>query len=434
MIRDQHIIWSGQMNINTPFKAFFLCLVLYATAGCTKQATTLTVSRPEKAGMSAERLSRIKPVMQKYIDENKLPGMITMVARHGRIVHSEVYGYMDADKPMRKDAIFRIASMTKPVTGVAVMILYEEGYFQLDDPVADYIPEFRNLKVFSSIDKEGLHTVDPIRPMTIRDLLTHTSGLSGVGADSPVDSMYTAANLSDGTLRDMILKLSEIPLLYQPGTTWNYSRSTDVLGYLIEVLTGKPLDVFFKEKIFIPLGMEDTDFYVPEEKFERVGAVYEPDSAGIKIIMEPDINSVSTRVKFLSGNGGLYSTATDYLIFSQMLLNKGVYNGVRILGGKTVELMTTNQISGIRMPEDDFFGPLFSGMGFGLGFAILADNIDTRIIGSKGSYWWSGSGNTYFYIDPHEDLIMILMTQFVPNSYYPVFKQLRVLGYQAIID
>jgi CubicO group peptidase (beta-lactamase class C family) len=420
--------------MNMHVRKILFCFVLAATAGCIQHGNKLPAARPEQVGMSSERLDLIKPVMQKYIDENKLPGMITMVARHGKIVHSETYGSMDADKPMRPDAIFRIASMTKPVTSVAVMILYEEGYFRLDDPVADYIPEFRNLKVFSSIDKEGIHTVDPVRPMTIRDLLTHTSGLTGVGAESPVDSMYAAADLSGGTLKEMVQKLSGIPLLYQPGTTWNYSRSTDVLGYLIEVLSGKPLDVFFKERIFIPLGMEDTDFYVPVEKLERVGAVYAPDSVGIKIIMKPDTNSVSTPVKFLSGNGGLYSTAADYMTFSQMLLNNGVFNGVRILGSKTVDLMTTNQIPGVRMPDDEFFGSLMSGMGFGFGFAVLTDNREAEVIGSVGSYWWSGSGNAYFYIDPHEDLILILMTQFVPNFYYPVFRELRDLGYQAMID
>lgn len=384
--------------------------------------------------MSAERLSRIKPVMQKYIDDNKLPGMITMVARNGRIVHFEKYGFMDVDKPMRTDAIFRVASMTKPVISVAAMILYEEGYFQLDDPVARYIPEFSNLKVFSSIDKEGIHTIDPVRPMTIRDLLTHTSGLSGVGADSPVDSMYAAADLSGGTLKEMVQKLSGIPLLYQPGTTWNYSRSTDVLGYLIEVLAGKPLDLFLKERIFIPLGMEDTDFFVAKEKIDRVGAVYAPDSTGIRIVMKPDTNAISVPVKFLSGNGGLLSTATDYMIFSLMLQNKGEYNGVRILGSRTVDLMTSNHISGVKMPDDEFFGPLMAGMGFGFGFAVLLDNVQANIIGSKGSYWWSGSGNTYFYIDPEEDLVLILMMQFVPNFHYPVFKQLRVLSYQAVVD
>jgi len=417
------------------YKTIFLCLVLATIVGCSQQETNLPAANPEKAGMSSERLNRIKPVMQRYIDEDKLPGMITMVARHGKVVHFEKYGWMDVDKPMQLNTIFRIASMTKPVTSVAVMMLYEEGYFQLDDPISDYIPEFKNLKVFSSIDKNGIHIVDPIRSMTIRDLLTHTSGLSGVGADTPVDSIYGTANLSEGTLKDMIQKLSEIPLLYQPGTRWNYSRSTDVLGYLIEVISGKPLDVFLKERIFIPLKMEDTDFYVPKEKVQRVAAVYAPgDSMGIKVIIKPDTSNISIPVKFLSGNGGLVSTATDYMIFSQMLLNKGEYKGVRLLGSKTVDYMTSNHLSTEIMPDDDFFGPLLSGMGFGFGFAVLQDNIQAKIIGSNGSYWWSGSGNTYFYIDPKEELLLILMSQFVPNYYYPVFKQLRVLSYQAIVE
>lgn len=393
---------------------------------------SLLLEEPERAGMSSDRINRIKPIMQKYVDENKLPGMITMVARHGKVVHFEKYGLMDVDKPMQLNTIFRIASMTKPVTSVAIMMLYEEGYFQLNDPVSDYIPEFKDLKVLSSIDKNGLHVVDQIKPMTIQDLLIHTSGLTGVGADSPVDSMYNAANLSDGSLKDMIQKISKIPLLYQPGTTWNYSRSTEVLGYLIEVLSGKPFNVFLKERIFTPLNMIDTDFYVPKEKLNRVGAVYAPDSLGIQIIMKPD--TMVTIPKFFSGNGGLVSTARDYMIFSQMLLNRGEYNGVRLLGSRTIDLMTSNQISNEIMPCDDFFGPLLSGMGFGYGFAVLQDNTQANIIGSKGSYWWSGSGNTYFYIDPKEDLIIILMMQFVPNFYYPIFKQMRVLSYQAISE
>lgn len=416
------------------YKTILLFLSLATIIGCSMQENKLSFAGPEKVGMSADSLDRIKSVMQEYIDENKLPGMITMVARHGKVVHFEKYGFMDANKQMLLNTIFRIASMTKPVTSVAIMMLYEEGYFKLDDPVSDYIPEFRNLKVFSSIDKNGIHVVDQIKPMTIRDLLIHTSGLTGVGADSPVDSMYRVANLSDGNLKDMIQKLTEIPLLYQPGTRWNYSRSTEVLGYLVEVLSGKQFDVFLKERIFNPLKMEDTDFYVPVEKFDRVGAVYSPDSDGIKIIMAPDTNTVSLPVKFLSGNGGLYSTATDYMIFCQMFLNKGEYNGVRLLEGRTVDLMTSNHISNEIMPEDDFFGPLLSGMGFGFGFAVLQNNDQANIVGSEGSYWWSGSGNTYFYIDPKEELVLILMSQFVPNYYYPVFKQLRELTYQSITD
>lgn len=411
-----------------------LILILTTSSGYAQQEIKLLTDKPENMGMSSERLGRIKPAMQRYIDENKLPGIITMVARHGKVVHFEKYGLMDVDKPMQYNTIFRLASMTKPVTSVAVMMLYEEGHFQLNDPVSKYITEFKDMKVFSSIDKDGIHTVDAIRPVTIRDLLIHTSGFSGVGADNPVDSIYNEANLSDGTLKDMIQKLSKIPLLYQPGTRWNYSRSTDVLGYLVEVISGKSFDEFLRERVFKPLKMSDTDFYVPKEKIKQVAAVFAPDSNGIKVIMKPDTSNISKPVKFLSGNGGLVSTASDYMIFSQMLLNKGEYNGVRLLGSKTVDLMTSNHLSDEIMPNDDFFGPLLSGMGFGFGFAVIEDSTKSNITGSKGSYWWSGSGNTYFYIDPKEDLILILMSQFVPNFYYPVFKQLRVLGYQAIID
>lgn len=416
-------------------KILCLSLVLVTGVSCSRQNIEFLTTKPEKAGISSKRLNAIKPVMQKYVDENKLPGMITMIARHGKLVSFEKYGVMDVNKPMQPNTIFRIASMTKPITSVAVMVLYEEGYFQLDDPVAKYVPEFENLKVYASRDKKGIHLVDQIRPMTIRDLLTHTSGLASGGENNPVDSMYRSANLSEGTLKDMIRKLSEIPLLYQPGTRWNYSRSSDVLGYLVEVFSGKPFDVFLKEKIFRPLKMNDTDYYVPEPDIQRVSAVYGPDeSMGIKVIMPPDTSNVSTPVKFLSGNGGLMSTAADYMIFAQMLLNKGEYNGIRILESKTVDLMTSNHITNEIMPDDDFFGPLLSGMGFGFGLAVVKDNIQSDLPGSTGSYWWSGAANTYFYIDPEEELILILMTQFVPNYYYPVFKEFKELSYQAIVN
>ncbi len=416
-------------------KAFFLCIVLASIVSCSQQEVKLPAAKPEKEGLSSDRLNRIKPLIQGYIDEHKLPGVITMVARHGKIVYFEKYGLMGDNKPMQLDAIFRIASMTKPVTSVAVMTLYEEGYFQLDDPVYKYIPEFKDMKVFSFKDQNGIHLVDQIKPVTIGDLLTHTSGLASGMEDTPVDSMYRAANLSKGTLKDMIQKLSEIPLKYQPGTRWQYSRSTDVLGYLVEVISGKPLDIFFKERIFKPLKMTDTDYYVPEEKLNRVCAVYSfADSVGIKVLTDPEINNVSTPAKFHSGNGGLVSTARDYMIFSQMLLNKGEYNGVRLLQSKTVDLMTANHISDQIMPDDDFFGPLLSGMGFGYGFAVLQDNDQSKIAGTKDSYWWEGTANTYFFIDPKEELILILMTQFVPSYCYPVNEEFRELVYQAIMD
>ncbi len=392
----------------------------------------LLTGNPEEVGLSQERLDRIDPFMQRYIDENKLPGMITMVARQGKIVHFEKYGMMDIGKPMELNTIFRIASMTKPITSVAVMILYEEGYFQLDDPISKFIPEFNGLKVFSSKDSNGIHVVDQIRPMTILDLLTHTSGLTyGLGfGNTPVDSMYTAAKFNSGSLKDMIQKLAKIPLLYQPGTKCHYSYSVDVLGYLVEVVSGKPLDVFMRERIFMPLKMKDTDFYVPKEKINRCAAIFgKSDSKGIKVISKPDTNRISQPPKFLSGGGGLFSTATDYMNFAQMLMNKGELNGVRLLGSKTVDLMTKNHIADDLLPIGEEFLP---GLGFGLGFFVLVDQ--SKILGSTGEFGWSGIYNTFFWIDPSEQLICILMTQFSPYLAYPIHREFRVLVNQAIVD
>jgi CubicO group peptidase (beta-lactamase class C family) len=417
-------------------KVILLSLILFLIIGsCTQQESKLPTAKPEKVGLSSDRLNRIKTVMQSYVDKNKLPGLITMVACKGKIVHFEKYGMMDVDKPMQFNTIFQIMSMTKPITSVAVMMLYEEGYFQLDDPVTKFIPEFKDLKVFSSKDKDGIHVVDQIKPMTIRDLLTHTSGLTygfyAINGNTPIDSIYNKANLQEGTLKDMINKLAKIPLSFQPGTKWNYSCSTDVLGYLVEVISGKPFDEFLKERIFVPLKMKDTDFYVPKEKINRCAAVYSlADNKGIKVVIKPDTSIISRPPKFFSGGGGLFSTATDYMIFTQMLLNKGEYNGVRLLGSKTVELMTKNHISDELLPIAEWYLP---GMGFGLGFAVMINQ--SKILGSVGEFEWCGAYNTYFWIDPTEQLICILMTQFVPALYYPtLIREFKILVYQAIVD
>jgi CubicO group peptidase (beta-lactamase class C family) len=413
---------------------FFYLTIFLTIISCNQQENSLPTAKPEKVGMSSERLNRIKPVMQRYVDENKLPGLITIVARQGKIVHFEKYGNMYIDKPMELDAIFSIASMTKPITSVAIMMLYEEGYFQLNDPVEKYIPEFKDLKVFSHKDKLGIHTVDQIRPVSIRDLLTHTSGFCYGDEDTPIDSMLNAAKVFDGTLKDMILKLSKMPLLFQPGTEWNYSVSTDVLGYLVEVISGKPLDIFFKERIFKPLKMVDTDFYVPIEKANRIAALYGPsDSTGIKVIVKTDtLKRILSPRKFLSGGAGLFSTAKDYMIFSQMLLNKGEYNGVRLLGSKTVDYMTMNHLLDVLLPTKGYAVPE-PGNGFGFGFAVVQDVAQLQIIGSVGSYWWTGSHGTFFDIDPSEQLVFLLMTHFSGGDFEDVNKFV-VLTYQAIVD
>lgn len=417
-------------------KKMFLFILFFIYANSFSQSgNAIKILKPETAGMSSAGIRAVNTLMQKYIDEKRLPGIITMISRHGKVVSFEKFGLMSDSKPMQYDAIFRIASMTKPIASAAVMILYDEHRFNLDDPVSMYIPEFKDLKVFSGTNKNGIKLAEQTRPMTIRQLLMHTSGLGSGTQDNPVDSMYRASDLSGGTLKDMVQKLSKIPLLYQPGTKWNYGRSTDVLSYLVEVISGKPFDVFLQERIFKPLQMEETVFSVPEEKMNRVASVYCPaESGGIQAIMAPEVNNLSAKVTFLSGNTGLISTTKDYMIFAQMLLNKGEYNGTRILKRETVELMSSNHISDEIMPDDEYFKPIMDGMGFGLGFAVLKDNNKSDLIGSAGSYWWSGTANTYFYIDPQKDFFIIFMTQFVPNFHYPVFKEFRESVYKSIVE
>ncbi len=394
----------------------------------------IPIASPDKVGLSSARLERINTVMQSYVDQEKYSGLITMVARRGKVAHFECFGMMDreANKAMKPDTIFRIYSMTKPITSVAIMMLYEEGRFQLNDPVSRFIPEFSNLKVFVKETESGPELADLKREMTIKHLLTHTSGLTyGFDPNSPVDVMYRKAGVLDhnGTLEDMAQKLVKLPLLHQPGSVWHYSVSTDVLGYLVEVISGLSFDVFLEERIFKPLGMIDTGFHVPQEKIDRFAAVYGPaEGGGIKVIDAPETSRFSKPASFFSGGGGLVSTTSDYVRFAQMLLNKGELDGNRLLGRKTVEFMTINHV-----PEG--FHPFESkAAGFGLGFAIQMDVAQSGILSSKGSFGWGGAADTGFWVDPEEAIIGLIMPQFMPGGYYPVKQDFRVLVYQAIVD
>ena len=381
---------------------------------------------PEEVGMSTSRLGRIAPVMQQWVDANKIPGALTMIAREGKLVHFEKFGVQDVAtaKPIEFDTLFRIYSMTKPITSIAVMMLYEEGHFQLNSPVSEFIPAFKDMKVYAN---HGDAIVDAEREMTIKHLLTHTSGLiyGGDGAH-PINKRYEAADFYSGDLGNMAQALGDIPLAHQPGGWWSYGMSTDVLGYLVEVVSGMPFAEFLETRIFEPLRMTDTAFSVPEEKADRYATLYEPaENGGIQVIENAPVSSGPLHF-FHSGGAGLQSTAADYLRFCQMMLNEGELDGVRLLGRKTVELITMNHIREEWQPLER------TGNGFGLGFAVVTDVADTHGPGSKGTYSWGGLASTIFWIDPVEELIAILMTQLIGDS--PFHAQFRVLTYQAIID
>ena len=381
---------------------------------------------PEEIGMSAARLDRIAPAMQRWVDDGKIPCALTMIAREGKLVYFEKVGMQDiaSATPIELGTIFRIYSMTKPITSVAVMMLYEEGHFQLTTPVSEFIPAFKDMKVYAN---HGDAIIDAEREMTIKHLLTHTSGLI-YGGDwvHPINDRYREATFFAGDLEHMVNELGKIPLLHHPGDAWNYGMSTDVLGYLVEVVSGMPFAEFLKNRIFEPLGMVDTDFSVPEAKADRYATVYEPtEDGGIQVLENPPVSKDPLSF-FHAGGAGLQSTAADYLRFCQMMLNEGELYGNRLLGRKTVELIRMNHIS-----ED--WQPLWrSGCGFGLGFAVVTNVAETHSLGSVGTYSWGGLASTTFWIDPVEDLIGIFMTQLIGDS--PFHAQFRVLTYQAIVD
>jgi CubicO group peptidase (beta-lactamase class C family) len=413
-------------------------------------ANDLPTVKPEEVGLSSERLARIGPAMQRAVDSGEMAGALALVARRGSIAYYEEWGERDreADLPMTRDTIFRIYSMTKPITSVAVMMLYEEGHFFLNDPIGKYLPELETMTVSEeAVDGEGNKTSverRAARPITIRDLLRHTAGLTyGVFGNSAVDLEYREHGLliEDHSLETFVKKLGEIPLQYDPGTTWHYSVAVDVLGRLVEVVSGKPFDVFLEERIFAPLGMKDTAFWVPESKLPRLAQMYSPKGtvegaeawlrASRSKEIEPAAASASrnfvNKPAMPSGGGGLLSTVDDYLKFAQMMLNDGELGGVRLLSPKTVELMTSDHLGTIPM------GLGTSGYGFGLGVAVGKGPGQTGELGSEGEYYWGGAAGTRFWIDPAEDLIGIFMIQILPHQ-TSLASQFRNFTYQAIVD
>ncbi|WP_011300764.1 serine hydrolase domain-containing protein [Cupriavidus necator] len=408
----------------------------------------------ETQGMSRERLARIERFIdESYVANGKLPGALVQVWRRGELALNSVLGVADRERqvPLAEDSIFRIYSMTKPVTSVAIMMLVEQCKIALDDPVSKYIPAWEKLGVHAGGFMESFQTKPAARPMLVVDLLRHTSGLTyGFQQNTNVDAAYRKLKLgelaTEGTLDEMIDKLAGLPLEFSPGEAWNYSVSTDVLGYLVGKVSGIPFDTFLKERIFEPLGMVDTGFHVPEDKVARFCACYAIGVLGSKVIsnkgpMLQDDPRASPYLKppsFISGGGGLVSTAADYMRFARMLLQGGELDGVRLLGPKTLKLMTANHLpGGVDLPamsRSMFSEATYDGVGFGLGFATTVTPASTLIPGSAGDFFWGGAASTFFWVDPQEDLIGLFLTQLLPSSAYPVRRQLRTLVYSAITE
>lgn len=397
--------------------------------------------KPELVGFSSERLATLDGNLKALVDGKQLAGVVWAVARHGKIVDEKSYGNADlaSQKPMQKDAIVRIFSMTKPITGIAMMMLYEEGKWKPSDPISRYIPEFRDLKVFSGVDKDGKPTFDPPgHAPTMGELMSHTAGFTyGAFGSTPVDKMYQESQpLAAPSLKDFIDRVSKLPLLYQPGEGWVYSISVDIQGYLVEKLSGKPFPEFLRERIFEPLGMKDTAFYVPAEKLGRVATIYQGGATGLTAM--PRDPEISKPPGLPSGGGGLYSTARDYLRFSQMVLNGGELNGVRLVAPSSIELMRTNHVPEAVKNANKFgigYYHMQPGLGFGYDFAILEDPPKLGSTAGKGTFLWDGIAGTWFWIDPTNDVIFVGMIQRWLLGGGPDVENLtRALTYQALVD
>ena len=400
---------------------------------------------PTTLGLDPRRLARIDDHFARYVDDGRLAGWQVAVVRDGQLAHQSTYGQrnLETGADWTPDTIVRMYSMSKPITSVAAMILYEQGRFQLKDPVSKFIPSFADTPVYRGGSFQAPVTEPQTEPMRIWHLLTHTSGLTyGFHNSHATDAVYRNAGFEWGNPAGLDLEAccdawAELPLVFQPGSEWNYGVSTDVLGRIVEVVSGQPLDVFFREQILDPLGMLDTDFWVPEDKRERFAELYSRDPATSQATKLP-APSLAERPTMLGGGGGLCGTAGDYLRFAQMLMNRGELDGARILGSRTVDYMTRNHL-----PDDadleEFGRPLFAettfdGVGFGLGFSVVLDAAANRVLSSEGSYSWGGAASTIFWNDPAEDITAIFLTQLLPSSTYPIRPQLQQLVYQALVD
>ena len=404
-------------------------------------AQDLPLAKPESVGLSSDRLERIAATVQRNIDDKRIAGAVTLVSRRGKVVWFKPQGMMDreAAKPMRPDAMFRICSMTKPITSVAVMMLYEEGHFMLEDPVSKYLPELKNPKVLVKPASGEPYSIPATHEITIRDLLRHSSGLT-YHWNPDLGPLYNKANVAhgllpyDGTIEDSVKRLATVPLLFNPGDRWEYSLGVDVLGRLVEVVSGKPLDEFFRTRIFEPLGMKDTYFYPPDSKLDRLATAYTYYAdKGLNRFPDTPITEENTTYsadypyrgpkKLFSGGAGLVSTAADYLRFFQMMLDGGKAGTTRLISRKSVELMTQDQL-----------GKIGTDQGFGLGFGVYGVKAPLSELGSPGEFAWGGFFYTAFTIDPKEQMIVIFMAQLHPTGDLTLDRQVHTLAYQAIND
>jgi CubicO group peptidase (beta-lactamase class C family) len=422
----------------------------------TTQQRQLTVADPTTLGLDPERLDRVDAFIKaKYLDTGLYPGFTLLVTRSGQVAHLSTQGHRNVETgaPMTEDTLIRIFSMTKPVTSVAMLMLYEEGLYRLEDPVSKFVPSFGGLRVWEDGNADSYTTRFPEREMTIRDLFTHTSGLTyGFMKRHPVDSLYRRNGIDAGgqKLESWVESVAELPLAFSPGTQWSYSVATDVLGRLVEVIGGLPFDQFLQERIFDPLGMGDTGFSVGDADADRLAALYSvpalspftlpegADGDGKLLIDDGGPDSQWRRpAVFQSGGGGLVSTVGDYHRFTQMLLNGGVLDGNRLLGRKTIQYATTNHLPGggdlASMGQAVFTETTYEGIGFGLGFSVVLDPAAAQVVGSTGSYGWGGAASTLFWVDPVEDLAVIGLTQLMPSSAYPIREELRPLVYSALV-
>ncbi len=410
-----------------------LCLIATHTF-----ADALKSTKADAVGMSEERLQRITEITQQYVDEGKLAGVITMVARHGKLVHFEAVGQRgaDDDRPLEKDALFRIYSMTKPITAVAAMQLYEQGLFQLSDPISKFVPELAELTVLNGDGEE-----EPANgPITMQQLLTHTAGFSyGFNPNDPVDQRYReAATFDVSNLDEFAEALAKLPLKYHPGSQWHYSVAVDVTGLIVERLSGQPFDEYLQEHIFEPLGMTDTFFSVPDEKWDRFlpNHYWDREASALKTL-GPDSYDRYRNVTLHSGGGGLVGTAMDYMRFAEALRNGGSLDGNRILSPRTVDFMTMNHLpasisSGGSGESPGIGGRSLNGFGFGLGFGLVTDVPASGVIGSVGEYSWGGAAGTIFWVDPEEDFVVVAMIQLM-GSPWPLRSDLKVAVNQAIV-